>query len=477
MKALKKSLCLSLALLMLFSLVACGSSDKDGDDTGSSAVNTDSEWKIDFSGKDYGNYDFRVLRADIETGHSWSGYPNDVYVEEISGDILANSVYYRNQALKDMLNVNIAMEIQPMGNDLTTALSNSIVSGDGGYDTAILHMRGFPTLVNQGLVNDMNNLGLDTSYSWWDSAAEDALNINGKQFAMISDVTYVDKLSTIGVFYNLQMAEELHIPNLYEMVDNGTWTWEKMKEFAIAATESGEEIFGISAQNDYSYYFMHAANVQTVSKDNNGALVYKLAYQRPVNVLQDAFTAMNQNYFFNRQLEGLDSNQVAQNFGEHYMFVVRPLQSFYYMKNYNVDYGVLPMPKYDDLYEDYYSPINHHAATLMAIPMSNTEYGRTADVLQAWGMISEAKVMPEFYDRILSTRMVNDPESSRMLDIVFENRVYDVGLIFNFGSVENTVLLSSKTQIEKAPGTIGSSISSVKSAINTAIENFLTQIK
>ncbi len=476
MKTLKRSLCLALALLMLFSLAACGSSDGGEGESGTVST-SNSGWEIDFSGKDYGNYDFKVLRADIETGHSWSGYPNDIYVEEISGDVLGNAVYYRNQTLKEMLNVNIVMEIQPMGNDLTTALSNSIASGDGGYDTTVLHMRGFPTLVNQGLVNDMNNLALDTNYSWWDKAAEEALNIKGKQYAMVSDITYVDKLSTIGIFYNIEMANELHLPDLYDMVNEGTWTWEKMKEYAIAATESGENIWGISAQNDYSYYFMHAANVQTVTKDNNGDLVYKLAYARPVNVLQAAFTAMNESFFFNRQLAGIDSNQVAANFGDHYLFVVRPLQSFYYMKNYEADYGVLPMPKYDDLYEEYYSPVNHHAATLIALPMSNSEYARTADVLQAWGMISEDKVMTEFYNRILSTRMVNDPESAEMLDIIFENRVYDMGLIFNFGNVESTVLLSNANLIAGAAGTIGSSVASAKESTNTAIKNFLEQIK
>ena len=338
-------------------------------------------------------------------------------------------------------------------------------------------MRGFPTLINQGLVKDMNGLQLDTSYSWWDKDAQNSLKIGGKQFALISDVTYVDKLSTIGVFFNTSMAQNLKLPDLYEMVDNGEWTWEKMKEFAVIAAESGEEIYGISSQNDFSYYGMHSANVQTVSKSNSGELTYKLPYQRPVNVLQDMFTIMNENYFFNRQLEGLDVDQTVQMFGDQNLFLVRPLQTFYNMKNYYDNYGVLPMPKYDDAYNDYYSPINHHAATLMAVPMSNNEDARTADVLQAWGMISEKIVSPEFYDRILSTRMVSNPESSRMLDIIFEHRVYDIGLIFNIGSVEGIVLLSSKTQISKAPGTIGSSISSMKLSINSAITDFLEQIK
>ena len=64
-----------------------------------------------------------------------------------------------------------------------------------------------------------------------------------------------------------------------------------------------------------------------------------------------------------------------------------------------------------------------------------------------------------------------------MLDIIFENRIYDVGLIFMLGNVESIVLLASKAQIERAPGTIASSISSMKSSVETGIKDFVDQIQ
>ena len=475
MKLFKRGLCLILALLMLVSLAACA--DKGGDGESNDSVSTIGDWEIDFSDKDYEGYEFTVLRSKIEEGHGWMGIPIDLGVDEMSGDILSNAVYNRNQTLSELLNVTIKLEMVETGDKYTSTLNTSVMSGDGGYDLSVLHMRGFPTLINQGLVKDMNELELDTSYSWWDKEAEEALNIAGKQFAMISDITYVDKLATIGVFYNTSMAEELQLPNLYDMVDNGEWTLEKMKEYAVIATNSGEEVYGISSQNDFSYYMMHAANIQTVSKNNNGDLVYKLAYQRPVSMLQEVFSVMNEPYYFNRMHAGLDVAETVQMFNDQTLFLVRPLQTFYNLKDVSDNYGVLPMPKYDDVYEGYYSSVNHHAASLMAVPMTNNENERTADVLQAWGMASEKIVNPEFYDRILSTRMVNDVDSIRMLDIIFEHRTYDIGLIFMIGGVEGIVLISSKVQLEKAPGTIASSISSMKSSVEVGIKDFVDQIQ
>lgn len=475
MRILKKCLCLMLALMMLLALSAC-KSDADGTEAGPGNVPVDETWEIDFSGKDYGGHTFTVLRANTELEHQWLGHANDIWVEEVSGDILGNAVYNRNQALKEMINVEIVMELSKPA-ELANVLNKSTLAGDTTYDLVIPQISRLPELINLGLIKDMNELLLDTSYSWWDKEAENALNIGGKQYGMISDIIYVDKLSTVGVFFNTTMAQNLKLPNLYEMVDNGEWTLEKMKEFAKIANDSGEEIYGISCQNDFSYFVMHSANITTVSKDSSGNLSYKLPYQRPVNVLQEAFTIMNESYFFNRQAKSLHVDETVELFGTQDLFLIRPLQTFYYMKEYYEDYGVLPMPRYDNVYDEYYSPINHRSAVLLTFPKNNMDSARTADVLQAWGMISEEKVMPEFYDRILSVRMVNNPESSRMLDIIFEHRVYDIGLIFNFGSVESIVLISNKFAIEKAPGTIASTISSSKDSISNSIKDYIENIK
>ena len=466
MKILKRSLCLALALIMLFTLAACSGKKNEEAVT---ETTTASEWPVDFSGVDYSGHEFVILRADIEGSHGLTGYPNDIWIEEMGGDVLGNAVYTRNQTLCNMLNITLKMETQDMGVALTNTLEKNTMSSDIPYDLTVLHMRGFPALIEKELVKDMNELKLDTSHSWWDKDAETALNIAGKQYAMISDVTYVDKLNTVGVFLNTNMAANLGLPDFYDMVDNGEWTWAKMKEYAIKAADSGEGVYGISA-----HYMMHAANITTVAKDGNGELFFRLPYQRPVNILQDVFTVMNENYFFNRQLDGnLSIDDAVKMFGDKNLFLVRPLTSFYFMKNYYDNYGILPLPKMDDSNEGYYSSVNHHAGTLMAVPINNGDNERTANVLQAWGMISEKTVMPEFYDRILSTRMVSDTNGARMLDIIFENRIYDIGLIFNFGGFENTILISDKELLSRAPTTISSSIDGVKIQVNNAIKEFM----
>ncbi len=474
MKLLKRSLCLLLALLTAVTFIAC-KKDDEGSGTVGESVNA-GDYEIDFSDKNYEGHEFKVLRVDAETQHGIAGHPNDIYIEQMGEDSLANTVYQRNQELSRMLNVNISMSMDKNGPQTVNLLSTNVLSGDDCYDLVIQELEFFPSLVNQGLIKDMKELSLDTSYSWWDRAAENSLRFEDKQYGMISDAIYLDKLSTVGVFYNTVMAEKLHLPNIYEMVEKGEWTYEKMKEYAVMATESGEDIYGISCQNDASYYFLHSANIKTVIRNTAGELKYNLANNRAVNTLGEIFTLMNLNYFFNRQSEGLDVDSTVKMFDMQTLFLVRPLQTFYYIKNYNDTYGILPMPKFDDVVTDYYSAINHHVATFIAVPANNSANERTADVLQAWSMISNKIVMPELYDRILSTRMVSDLNSSKMIDIILKNRVYDIGFIWNFGSIESTLVLSNKVAIERAPTTIGSVVATAKTAVENSIKSYTEKI-
>ena len=186
---------------------------------------------------------------------------------------------------------------------------------------------------------------------------------------------------------------------------------------------------------------------------------------------------MNSNYFFNRQSAGLDVTDTIKKFAQssENLFMVRPLQSYYNIKDYSDNYGILPMPKYDSASDTYYSPINIYSAGTLCLPYTAQNNERIADVLQAMGMVSRSIVMPEFYDTVLGLRFANDLQSSRMLDIIFQNRVYDIGMIWNFGDLRSILVLSGAA-LEVAENTVASNISGSYDQIKKGISNFLTAV-
>jgi len=54
-------------------------------------------------------------------------------------------------------------------------------------------------------------------------------------------------------------------------------------------------------------------------------------------------------------------------------------------------------------------------------------------ILEALSAESKYTLRPAYYDVTLKTKMARDEDSSDMLDIIFRNRVWDIGEISNFG--------------------------------------------
>jgi hypothetical protein len=89
------------------------------------------------------------------------------------------------------------------------------------------------------------------------------------------------------------------------------------------------------------------------------------------------------------------------------------------------DYGILPIPKYDKSQEKYYTWSNAVGSTLSFLTTNepNEEFGK---ILETYVILSHKTVSPAYYDTLLKSRNVRDPESVEMLEILFTNRIYDM---------------------------------------------------
>ena len=102
------------------------------------------------------------------------------------------------------------------------------------------------------------------------------------------------------------------------------------------------------------------------------------------------------------------------------------------------EYGILPIPKYDEEQQDYYSTAASWHSYVYMIPKSAASAEDSAyimDVLAFWG---EDIVKPAYYDITLQRKLSKDSESADMLDIIFNNMVYDLGYYAKFGGFYTT---------------------------------------
>ena len=103
-------------------------------------------------------------------------------------------------------------------------------------------------------------------------------------------------------------------------------------------------------------------------------------------------------------------------------------------------YGILPIPKLDKSQKQHYSRVNNYHDALISVfnTAGNTEaVGAALEVLSYY---SYYNIYPQFYEVVIQGRGTRDAESTRMLDIIFSTRTYDLGLVYGTDGFTDQVL-------------------------------------
>ncbi len=467
-------------------LISCGDTPATDSTTGTAIADTTAPAEteaaeIRYSPKntDYGAAEFRVLNYDIKGEQLWSGIPNDLYMEEEASDVLSTAVFNRNQAVEDALNVRIVG--QNMGwVTMRDYINKSTMADTDDFDAAFPNIYALAALISAEQLSNLYDTDIDFSMPWWDQNSIDSFDLGGILFAATSDITYYDKLSTYVTYFNSKLITDLSLENPYDLVMNDTWTLEKMLEMGESVSKDIDgngkydkaDAYGLSCQNDAAYILLHAANEYMVKKDENGVLSYNLLDEHVVTTLQTINDLMSDSRrFFNRQTYSMDLVGAINMFAEdRALFLIRPIQSLFMMRDMTADFGVVTLPKLDEAQIYAGSAVNPNAANILTLPTVVKDKERATDVLQLLACESYYRIQEPLYDLVLGSKLTRDERAPMMLDQAFANRIYDVGLIWNFGGISEKLMTTRTTDIV-------SKITSWEKSVNKAIEELNNMIE
>ena len=100
-------------------------------------------------------------------------------VEELTGDIINDTIYKRNQTVEENYNVNISA----ITGTASSLVQTSVTAGDGAYDLAWAHVNDMSSLSLGGyLANYYDVPHIDMTGAWWNQLAVESLTKNGKCF-------------------------------------------------------------------------------------------------------------------------------------------------------------------------------------------------------------------------------------------------------------------------------------------------------
>jgi hypothetical protein len=132
------------------------------------------------------------------------------------------------------------------------------------------------------------------------------------------------------------------------------------------------------------------------------------------------------------------------------------------------DFGIVPIPLFDEGQDDYHSLINPWVSTCFAIPTTVTgeELDFTGIILESLAAESRNYVYPAYYEVALKYQKTRDDDSIAMLDKIFTTRGCDIGIIYAWGGLD--VQLQKFESQER--GTFASTYESLKDTAESQLE-------
>ena len=390
------------------------------------------------SGLNYNDQPFRVY-----------AYPKNVFVwsdydwqcsEGPDGGVINDAVYKRSRFVEDQLGVKIEIthsSAYTNCNDLVTA----ITSGEDLYDIANVNCLLSFTLAESGHVTELNTMDtLDMTAPWWDANCVADLSINNKNFCLTGDIGTMYKRSISTILFNKSIfAQHTEFTNVYDLVREQKWTLEQMYTMSsdVADDLDGNGIRDASDKYGLVYFATMASTlpiaggVRYATKNSNDVPEMTLYSERCVNLLnKSAQLLYDKTLSYNVTANNQDEKLMYDIFmSDRALFYYGELHSAEDMRGMDSDFGILPMPKYDEAQDSYYHTINANVAAVLVVPISNLNRDMTGYVLDTLGAESKNVLTPAYYERNLQGQISKDVESTISLDIIISTLRYDIGYL------------------------------------------------
>jgi len=97
----------------------------------------------------------------------------------------------------------------------------------------------------------------------------------------------------------------------------------------------------------------------------------------------------------------------------------------------DTDYGIVPLPKYDERQDNFISLGNINVVAALCLPKSSSSdmYDNYGRIIESMAALGHYKSLPEAYEATLMTKMTRDDDSVEMLRIVNEGLALDFGYV------------------------------------------------
>ena len=470
----KKIMASVLCALMLFSAVACGAGSESADtttavqgevtttDTAATTAPAETGPVLDEWGREVIedtvdptlNFDGKTLnilaRLDTTGKNRWRV---DFYSPDLNGEVLNDAVYNRNALIAERLNIKINVTEENGNYDNFTAYSNIIQtafqSGTHEFDvvgTYSLYGAQFATKGYFYNVLDLESQHLDLDQIWWNQSLREDLTISDRLYMLVGDMNTTTLTRMLAVFFNQKtISENYKDLDLYAVVNDGKWTMDYLAELI---STSWSDLNGDGAADDGDFYGLvtiapseaydsvcAGMEIEMMERDANGNWTFTTNTELLVDKVQKA---VNLYHAGNNATRFYSMDPTVRKFAEdgaHFAIFTLDKAMEKILGEMKADYGVLPMPKYNEEQEMYHT-IPQDAFNMISVMGDVQDPAMVSAALELMCAESYKTVTPQLFNEVLKYRYMRDDASGQMLDHL------RAGLRMDFATI-NTLSLNS----------------------------------
>lgn len=488
----KKLFSMLLAAILLSGTVACNRTDTET--TPSETQNnteTDETESVEVESKETGEEDFvsALPQADyaganfyVDSANTLVGIDSATTIniaEELTGEIVNDALYNRDRYLEQQYNVVMQNTINETRD--ASVFQKGVLAGDTNFHVAFGDVGSYGAyIVQKGCCYPMNfveNVQLDRPY--WNQAANKAMTIGTSVYYPTGAITPRFYGSVYIIMFNKDLAEDLGIENLYDAVQSGTWTIDKMFHLAQGALVdlNGDGKYDTDDQYGLVYevltpYALWIGADKTVVVNDNGNMRYAMDDEDLITL-------------FDHLLSYLSDPSVTRDLGDaeisKLLYEGRTL--FQNPCTFNLteyrevefSFGILPMPKENEEQENYISYGQPWVVYCPYVPITVTgaEREMTGMLLDAMAAYGHQYVRPAVFDNVIQLKTTRDEESAKIISSMFDNVSFELAdnVSRSLGSLLGNLFTNKFGTMERA-----SSWASIKEAAEADLQSMVATL-
>jgi hypothetical protein len=274
------------------------------------------------------------------------------------------------------------------------------------------------------------------------------------------------------------------------MVEAGTWTVENMYNMVKTVSldngdgvQTYEDAYGLGGKRGESMSaLMVGCGVVGVSRDGAGEPIYDIeshidTFVECFGYVYDMVNAPEYGMMSGAMLSWFAEDDIwVEGFGsmmenDDLLFHLTNMNRCRLFRELETDFGIIPMPKANERQEQYYTVTSAEFANSVAIPINAKDTERTCNILEMMTCIANKTTYYAYIEQSLKGKYLRDDDSEAMLEIIFDNRVYDIGDIFYYG--DSHFGGSAVSHSIDNPETVSSSLKKIQNRNKKALERVL----